>query len=321
MVFINQWRLPILFVVSGMGTRFALSYRSGAQFVKERSVRLIVPLAFGMLVVVAPQVYIERLTQGQNYASFFDFYPHYFNGTYPQGNFSWHHLWFLPYLFVYSFLLAPVFIALRNAGNSAFISGFKKLLKTPVFLYLLIVPLVFIEYYMRPVFPLTRNLTSDWYGFAHYIFFFFYGYLFISVKEEFWQATIKIRRIALVAGIILFALLLWAWETNPPYVYESIISVANMWSWILAILGYGALYLNKNSRLLSYCNQAVYPFYILHQTVMMIFAYYVINLEASISLKFVGLSIVTFSGCWILFELIRRNNVSRFLFGMKPKEK
>ncbi|MCB1173374.1 MAG: acyltransferase [Leptospiraceae bacterium] len=103
MDFINQWRLPILFVISGMGTRFALSQRTGWEFLKKRFQRLVIPLLFGMVVIVAPQVYIERIVQGHAYHSFIDFYPHYFDGIYQKngggGNFSWHHLWFLPYLF------------------------------------------------------------------------------------------------------------------------------------------------------------------------------------------------------------------------------
>ena len=73
MLFVNQWRLPILFIISGMGTRFALSHRSGAKYLLERFTRLFIPLTVGILVIVAPQVYIERVVQGTISGSFFEF--------------------------------------------------------------------------------------------------------------------------------------------------------------------------------------------------------------------------------------------------------
>ena len=96
MLFLNQWRLHILFMISGMGTFFALGYRSSGQFIRERIIRLFIPLLFGMLLIVPPQVYIERVTNDGYTHSFIHFITHdAFNGIYPTGNFSWHHLWFL----------------------------------------------------------------------------------------------------------------------------------------------------------------------------------------------------------------------------------
>ena len=98
MRFLNQWRLPILFVISGMGTYYALNKRNGWQFAGERIKRLLVPLLFGMAVIVPVQVYAERVVNGQFNGSYFDFWPSQaFEGVYPVGNLSWHHLWFLPF--------------------------------------------------------------------------------------------------------------------------------------------------------------------------------------------------------------------------------
>ncbi len=107
MLFVNQWRLPLLFVISGIGTYFSFSRRSNGQFARERFRRLIVPLIFGILVIVPPQIYYERLVQGVPYLSYLDFYLNdaVRGGAYPLGNFSWHHLWFILYLFIFSALL------------------------------------------------------------------------------------------------------------------------------------------------------------------------------------------------------------------------
>ncbi len=128
MIFINLWRLPVLFVISGMGTRFAFSKRTGKQYIIERLKRLLIPLIFGILIIVPPQVYLERLSKGENFSSYFNFYPHFFEGLYPTGNFSWHHLWFLPYLLFMSLVATPLFIYLKKENNRiiSFVFGVKR---------------------------------------------------------------------------------------------------------------------------------------------------------------------------------------------------
>jgi len=103
--FINIWHMPLFFLLSGSAAWFAMSLRPERSFTKERFKRLFIPLIFGMLVIVPPQVYIERIFRGQFEGSYFSFYLEAFKGMYPEGNLSWHHLWFLAYLFVFHYLL------------------------------------------------------------------------------------------------------------------------------------------------------------------------------------------------------------------------
>ena len=85
MWFLNQWRLPILFVISGMGTYYALQKRTGKEFALERIKKLYIPLTFGMLFIIPPQVYLERLNKNQFTGSYFDFWPlEAFIGIYPN---------------------------------------------------------------------------------------------------------------------------------------------------------------------------------------------------------------------------------------------
>jgi glucan biosynthesis protein C len=185
MIFLNQWRLPLLFVISGMGTRFALAKRSGRAYIGERTPRLLVPLAFCILVIIPPQVYFERLAQGITFNSFFDFYPHFFDGIYPSGNFSWHHLWFLPYLYFFSLIFAPVFLAIRRSKESWRETAGSFLKKYPLAIFLMAIPLIIVELAMRPYFPVTMAFWGDWYAMAKYPLLFFYGFLFISIKDYF----------------------------------------------------------------------------------------------------------------------------------------
>ena len=107
--FINIWHMPLFFLLSGSAAWFALSLRPERSFAKERVKRLLIPLVFGMAVIIPSQVYIERIFRGQFEGSYFSFYIVAFSGSYPEGNLSWHHLWFLAYLFVFSLLAFPIF--------------------------------------------------------------------------------------------------------------------------------------------------------------------------------------------------------------------
>lgn len=320
MVFLNQWRLPVLFVISGMGTRYALSYRSWKEFLSERSNRLLIPLLFGSLVIVAPQVYIERITNGASYTSYFDFYPHFFDGIYPNGNFSWHHLWFLPYLLVYSILLTPAFIHLRNNPDGKFIQSCKALFAKPLGVLVFLLPLLIVHVILSPLFPTTHNLVSDWYNFTFSLILFFYGFLFVSMGETFWEGLKRYRRWALVLGVISFPIYLAIianWILPDDVFFVNIFKLLNLGSWVVVVFGYGAKYLNHTGKWLAYANKAVYPFYILHQTIIIIFAYYLYNFQIHDSIRFLLLIVVTFLGCLIGFEFVKKFKITRTLFGVK----
>ncbi len=96
---LSQFRMPLLFFISGMGSYWALRKRTPWVFIKERHNRLLIPVVFAMFFIVPPQVYFECLFNNQITASFIDFYPSVLNLIpYPEGNFSWHHMWFVLYL-------------------------------------------------------------------------------------------------------------------------------------------------------------------------------------------------------------------------------
>lgn len=326
MIFVNQWRLPILFVISGMGTSFALSFRSGKIFAWERMKRLGLPLIIGMLLIVPPQVYIERLYSHQYSGSYWDFLISgaFINGIYPTGNFSWHHLWFLPYLLIFSLVFIPVFIYIRNHPRSSLIQKTKSFLSRTYGIYFVIIPVWFVEVFIEPFYKETHALIGDWFALSYYSLFFFFGYLFISCQEEFWNAIQKIKRKALYIGIFCFALLLLRWNYIEDglfvHISEALIKIINIWSWIFALFGFAAQYLNRNSFILQYCNTAVYPFYLLHQTVQVILCYFIFDKPWSLGIKSLLLIFGTFLISWILYEgLIRRVYILRPIFGLKGK--
>ena len=324
MVFVNRWRLPILFVISGMGTYYALSYRSLGQFVWERNKRLAIPLIFGMLLIVPPQVYYERLANGQFTGTLIEFFTTVaYQGVYPEGNFSWHHLWFLPYLLVYSVVLAPLFIYWRKHPENRFLNWIRQLLGKPGYLFLFVIPLYLTEALMEPFFPVTHALVGDWFALTNFLILFLYGFLLLSSGEYFWRALDRIKKIALLLGCGAFMTLIVIWQFEDGIVrhfIEAGVAVLNMWAWILVILGYAAKYRNRPTRWLAYANRAVYPFYILHQTITVSIAFYIKDLEWTFWPKFLILGIGTFAGCWILYDLvILRIPLLHPFFGLKKQ--
>jgi glucans biosynthesis protein C len=323
MLFINQWRLPILFVISGMGTFYALSKRNGGEFALERVLRLLVPLLVGIVLIVPPQVYFERIANGQFIGGYFEFWPaKAFIGIYPEGNFSWHHLWFLPYLLLYSLVLLPVFLHLRKNPGSGILRMVRRIAGKPFGLFWLVIPLYLWESLLEPFFPSTHALFGDWFNIVNYITFFFYGFMLISVKEIFWETVTRNRQKYLYMGITGFLILLFIWllfeDSIIIHFTEALVKVFNLWAWILALFGYASIYLNHPGKVLRYANESVYPYYILHQTVTVSIGFYIMHLELGFWPKFLILLIGTFGISWLIYEFgIRRWRWIRPLFGMK----
>jgi peptidoglycan/LPS O-acetylase OafA/YrhL len=325
MLFVNQWRLPLLFLISGAAVRFSLRRRTAGEFALERLTRLGIPLVFSMLVVVPPQVYCERLTQGAGYPSFFHFYPDVFTaGPYPEGNLSWHHLWYVAYVLVYALLCLPLFMYLLQGSGARMLEKAGCFLEKPGRVYLIVLPLTISDLLLRPHWPTTNNLYADWANFTFSLIVFAYGF-FISSAEALWTALRRHRWWAVGVGLVSATLLygvFWPHEEirTPAFrLAHVLVKNINMWSWLIAIFGFASKSLDRPSDAIRYANQAVYPFYILHQTVIIVFGYHLIRWEMSIPVKFSILVVVTFVVCWILYEfLIRRTNLTRVLFGMKP---
>ncbi|HEX7090096.1 MAG TPA: acyltransferase [Longimicrobiales bacterium] len=329
MFLVSRWRLPLLFVVSGAAVHFALRKRSRTEFVRERFSRLLVPLIFSMLVVVPPQVYYERVAEGAAYTSFLAFLPDAFaGGAYPRGNISWHHLWFVAYVFVYALLALPLFHALRSDRGRAVVGRFAAWCqRRPSTLFLFALPILASEIALRPAWPATHNLVADWANFVTYLILFVYGYVLYS-DERFGAAIERRRRAALMLGIAASASLVTIARTGhspdeTAYDFASLAWIAanalDAGFWLVALMGYARRYLNVRSTTIRYANEAVYPFYILHQTVIIAIAYHLIDWDVAIPLKFAVIATGTFVVTTALYLAIRTNDVTRVLFGMKRR--
>ena len=99
-----------------------------------------------------------------------------------------------------------------------------------------------------------------------------------------------------------------------------IVRNSNLWFWLVAILGFGQRHLTADNRVLRYARDAAYPFYLLHQTVIVVIAFFVVQWSADALLKFSVIVTCSLVATVVIYDLlVRRTNATRFLFGMKPK--
>jgi glucan biosynthesis protein C len=339
--FLHQFRLALLFLVSGVGVFFALRRRNRAQFMRERSLRLLVPLIFGILVIVPPMVFLEKRFVGEIAGrftdSFVEFYMALFaDGVYPSGSLSWHHYWFIAYLFLYCVIAWPVFAYFKSAAGLARLDVWSRSLSRGTYLYVAIIPLALVEIALRAKFPGFPDLIHDWANFSHFFMIFIAGFLLAS-STRLLDQTQALRRMSLFLGIMASAALFaffWSYDTtsfSPPsgessstsmYVVFCVLSVANVWFWLIACLGYAGTYLQRPSSMLSYLNNAVYPLFCLHLTIVVVIEYLVVPLSWSIPMKYLvittGAVAISLGG----YELIRQKITWLQPFiGLKTSEK
>jgi peptidoglycan/LPS O-acetylase OafA/YrhL len=332
MVILHYWRMPLLLFISGAGTYMALGKRTPSQFAGERVKRLLIPLVFGMFVIVPPQIYYERIA---NYASYGEFYKTVFDFVpYPQGSFSWHHLWFVAYLLVYSLIAIPILIFLRSPKSTAFKASALRWLGSPAGLLLL--PAVFIlitQIVLRPFFPEeTHALVGDWAFFTFYFCFFVFGMLCYS-NPVLWEAIGQNRKHLLVASLLILVpfysfyfhlqeIIRLPWSSDTVEIAFDVSAIFLSWFWVITVIAYGQHYLNRQHPWLSRINEGLYPFYILHQTVIIFLGYYIDQLPWSITAKFWAVSLLTLASCVSFYRVcIRPFNLMRLLFGVKLKTK
>lgn len=332
MVWFHPWRMPLLLFISGAGTYMALGKRTRKQFVGERFRKLFIPLLFGMFVIVPPQIYFEYINK---YDSYWDFYKTVFEfRPYPGGSFSWHHLWFVLYLLIYSLALLPFLSFIRSERSAGFKLKARKWLSSAA--GMLFIPSLFIfltQALLRPFFPDELHNLTDLAYIVFYGCFFFFGVVFYS-DSELWQAAERNRRKLLIAALLIMipfygVFLHWhkiidigIHDEETLDVIFSIASIFLSWFTLITVIGFGQHYLNKPNPVLPYTNEGLYPFYILHQTVIIALGFYICKLDWSIAAKFWSISLLTLLVCVAFyFALIRPFNLMRLFFGVKSKSR
>ena len=318
--FATTWMMPLMFLVSGASLFYALGKGGVLTFVKDKALRLLVPLVVCDLTHASLQMYLERLTHGQFSGSFFQYLPHYF-----ADDFQWQgmHLWYLLVLFVFSIILYPLLRWFKGRGRGM-LSRLCDLLALPGAVYALALPTILMVVLVDPSSP-VMEIYAGW-PLLLYAWFILAG--FVIVSHERLRASIEqLRWLSLAVAIpsVAVSLVLILGLPSELTFGTTRLSLAlglraiSAWCWVMAFLGFGSLHLKLSTPFLTYANEAVLPFYILHQTVLLSVGYFVIQWAIPDLLKWLIIVPVSFAIIMVLYEfVVRRFNVMRVLFGMKP---
>jgi acyltransferase-like protein len=330
-VFGTQWGMSLFFFLAGASAWFALGSKTSGQFIGERFKRLIIPFIVGFILLSPPQAYLFALSQGTYHGSFFQFLPYFFEHIQISWNPQWiaaygYHLWFLAFLFFVSFMTLPIPLLLRRKRGRDLIGWLATLCSKTGGLFIFVIPIALIQIALRAPFPGYQG----WADFFIWLSVYVYGFMLLADKR-FTAAIQKQGKLALLVAVTCllivviasFAGVLSSWDSitsyTPGYVLYQMLRSMTTWSSMVFILYFGLRFLNSKNNVIEYANEAVLPFYVLHHPVVVVIAFYSIPWDISLGVKFYFVSTAALIATLVIYDLlIRRWNVTRVLFGLKP---
>lgn len=344
MVAVNRWRMPLIFMLSGIALALSLpGLRSAGglgRVALQRSGRLLLPLVFGMVAIVPVQAYCEAVINGAVEPGFGSFLWRYLQfRPWPEGGFAgaaygitWNHLWFLPYLWAYTLLLLAVLPICRTRVGVRLAAGRLAPAGWPAAPLVLLPTAWFFAslYLLEPRFPESHAFEGDWYAHAKYLACFVLGYA-LGGDPRFWARIDRMRWACLAIATLSIALYMllrsvgaglvaidpadipdWDWSMVSRWAHA-----LYLWSALLTILAFGHRLLDRPWSWLPRANEAVYPWYILHQSLIVPLAFMTIPLGLAGWLEAGVVLAGTVLGCFLIHEwLIRRTPLLRPLFGL-----
>ena len=334
MLLSSPWRLTLLFFVAGAASHFLLHKTTPGAFLRRRSLRLLLPLLFGMLVIVPLQPYlevVEKLGYADGINAFMRLYLAGYDGFCKDGCLilpTWNHLWFVAYLWVYTLLLAAC-VALLPASRlealarrtAAGLHGWKLIVLPALFL-------AAVRILLADHFPSTHALVDDWFNHATYLPMFLLGAL-VARSEQLWEGMEGARWAALGLALSGWAAIV-AWYAAPHHEHTGQFMTLWMpvmrcvytlcaWSAIVAACGFARRHLDRDGAARRYLTEAVFPVYIAHQTLIVVMAHAFKPLGLAPGVEALLLMVLTATGSFGLYEAVRRLPWARPLFGLAPR--
>lgn len=311
---IHQFHMPILFYVAGASSFFALAKRTGGQYLKERILKLLLPAVSGIVLLIPPMTYVTARWQGatgsfwEHYGRFWHVNPADLNGL--SGCFTPAHLWFLVYLFLFSLVALPLFLALRKTRPLQELQKIVSAL-SPFGYILLFVGVA--------VLAATTQLLGD-INPLYYFLLFLTGFFFMADPRI--QTTLdRCAPVLLTLGIALEAtrhlFLGDIYQATGSALPGFLVEQLNRWCWLLAMLGFGHRYLQQRNNVLKYLSASSFACYIFHLLITTCVGYFVIQWQAAIWLKYVVIVMAGTGLTFLVYEVVRRIPGVRFIFGMR----
>ena len=331
MMLTNPWRLSLLFAVSGYASAALLARRAGrlGGFVRSRLARLGVPLLFGMAVAVTPQPWVWLVTQYGYPHGFGHFLAHDYYRFQTIGAVAmptWMHLWFVVYLLAYTLLLAAL-LAAPLAWQECCARFTDRVMAGPALLPLGIAGIYLARRLLSPGWEETHAFSNDWSAHAVYLPVFLFGYR-LRGSEPLQRAVGRWWKLALAVAISGWAMLAlcelgYPGSTPLPHVLRvpyQLARAAEAWGAIVGLIGLADRHWNVDSRWRPMLAEAVFPFYLIHQTIILVVAYWLLATPTGPAVRFLVLVSATGAGCWAFYLAGRSISWLRPLIGLKRRE-
>jgi hypothetical protein len=235
-----------------------------------------------------------------------------------------YHLWFLGFLFSFSILCLPIFLWLNGDAGQRLIARLASLCKHRGAMLLFFIPLAIVRLALHPFFPQEHN----WADFFVQMSFFLFGYIlfshaaFLPAIRRDWRINLGVG-IAAAAAALIIAVSTGTLDLQAPprsaldVLFWILISI-DSWCWVLFFLFVGMRYLDYTNQYLEYSQAAILPFFVLHQPVIIILAFYAVQWQASLGIKLLFVVVGSFCVTLGIYEfLIRRSAVLSQILGMK----
>jgi uncharacterized protein (DUF2147 family) len=336
--FVSLWHMPLFFLLAGWSMPSSLRARGGRGFVRERLLRLGVPLLAGC-VLFGPLIKYVELSSGLDLSHtglrvspalqesfreiipsgldvapafterFIEFWPTYFTSL---GRFTWAHLWFIAYLLAFSLLYRPLFSSLLARSG-------RLLAARVAWIYAPIAPLVAIQLVLRPHWPGIQNLYDDWANVAYYSVYLLSGFVLATHPRLETLLHGEWKRAGILGiGTALVLLLVAVGVLQSTAVALAGSAIAG-WCFVVAILGLGNRLLSFTNAALDYLRPSALPVYVLHQVAIVGVGHWlVLDLPLGIGPKFGLLVAGSLAATLAVYHLVvRRSAVVAFLLGEK----
>ena len=332
--FIDPWGVAFFFLVAGASSFLALRWRTAGQYVRERLLRLLLPLTVAYLVLSPVQAFIEEQFFHRYNGSFVSGLPLFFQKVYaelpdtivhPLLVDRTYHLWFVVFLLWFALLGLPLFLWLRAPRRRALLEWLGEHAGWRGATLALCVPLTIPALAVLPLFP----ASEDWGTFVYLFGFFVAGYVLMSDA----RLMAAIRRdvmVALGVAVLVDAAMLLtgvpsfiaSWEKAPSYSFAYAVSWMlvglQAWAWVMFLLGVGMRARALARPLPRTMSAAAMPFFIVHQPVILAIAFFVVRWDAGIFPKWAVIAVSAFVVSALLAIALARLPVISTLFGVKP---
>jgi glucans biosynthesis protein C len=328
-VALGPWLMPLFMLVAGASSWFAIRRYGTGRFFRGRVLRLLVPLVAGTFLVVPPQMYYRALARGTFEGSFVAFYPRFFDGVYPEGNFSYGHLWFLVYLFLLMTASLPVLAYLTGPGGRILLARVADRCEEGLGILWLFVPMAITQLVLRVPFTMTTGAVfNDWATHAWFLLAFLYGFAIMGEPRLGDAVDRQWRRVAVPAIASTTLLLVWAWpgdvyaripgEPSASYVGWWLNFTLASWAWLVLVLGAARRYLGSSVPGLRRWTDAAYPIYILHQPIIVVVAFHIVAWPMPVPVRFAAIALAALALTLTAIEALRRIPPLRIIVGLPP---